>query len=323
MYGLTHCRGVVSAHSFLTRLGFDSLPEWQEVRSRPFPEQKRLLRDPEIRRRLVFAAHHGDYGSTTGPEAGRPKFDKMTILESAYLPNPTVAEVAERRGVDPVEAMIDIALERDFDVFFLQKLVPQDDEMLLRLMKHPRTAMCFSDSGAHVSQVFDSSIYSHLLAYWVREREELTLEEAVQMVTSRPADIWRLRDRGRLAPRLRGRYHRVRPRNGCSSHAAGGRRSPWRGEANQNSAQWATQQPLSMARSLLVTAKRLRLGLADSFVRPLQSHRDDRAHHRGQRGPPERAHWPGSRRHRRNIRNRAINGLASGASWGIGCRSWP
>ncbi len=199
MYGLTHCRGVVSAHSFLTRLGFDSLPEWQEVRSRPFPEQKRLLRDPEIRRRLVFAAHHGDYGSTTGPEAGRPKFDKMTILESAYLPNPTVAEVAERRGVDPVEAMIDIALERDFEVFFLQKLVPQDDEMLLRLMKHPRTAMCFSDSGAHVSQVFDSSIYSHLLAYWVREREELTLEEAVQMVTSRPADIWRLRDRGRLA----------------------------------------------------------------------------------------------------------------------------
>jgi N-acyl-D-amino-acid deacylase len=200
MYALTHCRGIVSAQSFSSHLGFDSLPEWQEVRHRPYPEQKTLLRDPEVRRRLVHAAHHGNYGSTTGPEAGRPAFDRMTILQSPYLPNPTVADEARRRGVDPVEAMIDIALEHDFDVFFVQMLLPQEDEELLRLMRHPRTAMCFSDSGAHVSQIFDSSIYSHLLAYWVRERKALTLEEAIQMITSRPAGIFRLRDRGRLAP---------------------------------------------------------------------------------------------------------------------------
>jgi N-acyl-D-aspartate/D-glutamate deacylase len=200
MYALTHCRGIVSAQSFRSHLGFDSLPEWQEVRNRPYPEQKKLLHDPEVRRRLVHAAYHGDYGSTTGPEAGRPGFDSMTILLSPYLPNPTVADEARRRGVDPVEAMIDIALEHDFDVFFVQMLLPQEDEELLRLMRHPRTAMCFSDSGAHVSQIFDSSIYSHLLAYWVRERQALTLEEAIQMITSRPAGIFRLRDRGRVAP---------------------------------------------------------------------------------------------------------------------------
>ncbi len=58
-----------------TRLGFDCLPEWQEVRRRPYPEQQALLRDPDVRRRLVHAAHHGDYGPTYGPEAGRPRFD--------------------------------------------------------------------------------------------------------------------------------------------------------------------------------------------------------------------------------------------------------
>jgi N-acyl-D-aspartate/D-glutamate deacylase len=201
MYGLTHCRGVVSAHSFLTRLGFDKLAEWQEVRSRPLDEQRVLLHDPAVRERLVFAAHHGDYGRVAGPEAGKPDFERMTILMSPYLPNPTVADEARRRGVDPVEAMIDVALERDFNAFFLQPLVVQKDEdALLALMRHPQTAMCFSDSGAHVSQIFDSSIYSHLLAYWVREREALTVEEAVQMMTSKPADMWRLRDRGRLAP---------------------------------------------------------------------------------------------------------------------------
>jgi N-acyl-D-amino-acid deacylase len=200
LYGLTHCRGVVSAQSFQTRLGFDRLPEWQEVRSRPRHEQQALLRDPDVRRRLVHAAYHGDYGASFGPEAGRPNFERMTILQSPYLPNPTVADEARRRGVDPVEAMIDIALEHDFDVFFLQHLVSQDDDDLLRLMRHPRTAMCFSDSGAHVSQIFDSSIYTHLLAYWVRERQALSLEEAIRMITSRPAGIWRLRDRGRLVP---------------------------------------------------------------------------------------------------------------------------
>jgi N-acyl-D-aspartate/D-glutamate deacylase len=149
---------------------------------------------------LVDAAYHGDYGSTTGPEAGRPKFERMEILETPYLSNPTVADEARRRGVDPVEAMIDIALERDFEVLFVQLLMLQDDDELVRLMRHPRTAMCFSDSGAHVSQIFDSSIYTHLLAYWVRERQAFPLEEAIQMVTSRPAKIWRLHDRGLLAP---------------------------------------------------------------------------------------------------------------------------
>jgi N-acyl-D-aspartate/D-glutamate deacylase len=200
LYGLTHCRGVVSAQSFQTRLGFDRLPEWQEVRAGPRHEQQARLRDPEVRRRLVHAAYHGDYGRSFGPEAGRPNFEQMTILQSPYLPNPTVADEARRRGVEPVEAMIDIALEHDFDVFFLQHLVSQADDELLRLMRHPRTAMCFSDSGAHVSQIFDSSIYTHLLAYWVRERQALCLEEAIRMMTSRPADIWRLRDRGRLVP---------------------------------------------------------------------------------------------------------------------------
>jgi N-acyl-D-aspartate/D-glutamate deacylase len=199
MHALTHCRGILSAHSFQTRLGFDRLPEWQAVRSRPIAEQKVLLRDPETRARLVHAAHHGDYGATFGPEAGRPKFEKMLVFQTPYLPNPTVADEARRRGVDPVEAMIDIALERDFDALFLQMLggVQKEDE-LLHLMRHPLNAMCFSDSGAHVSQIFDSSIYTHLLAYWVRERDAFPLEEAIQMITSRPADVWRLRDRGRL-----------------------------------------------------------------------------------------------------------------------------
>jgi N-acyl-D-amino-acid deacylase len=200
LWAFTHCRSVLAAQSFKTKLAFDVLPEWQAVRSRPIEEQRVLLADPEVRARLVHAAHHGTYGRAIGTEATRPRFESMQVLLSAYMPNPTVAEEAARRGVDPVEAMIDIALERDFDAFFLQIVTPQEPGGLVELMKHPRTAMGFSDSGAHVSQIYDASIFTHLLAYWVREREALTLEEAIQMITSRPANIWRLHDRGTLAP---------------------------------------------------------------------------------------------------------------------------
>src|SRR4029077_9663651 len=129
-----------------------------------------LLSDPEVRRRLVRSAHDGPYGGAIGTEATPPKVETMQVLLPPYLPNPTVAQEAARRGVDPVEAMIDIALERDFDVLFLQIVTTQDPDGLVRLMRHPRTAMGFSDSGAHVSQIFDASIFTHLLAYWVREQ---------------------------------------------------------------------------------------------------------------------------------------------------------
>ena len=63
-------------------------------------------------------------------------------------------------------------------------------------MQHPRTVMTFSDAGAHVSQISDVSIQTHLLAYWVRERQAFTLEEAVRMITLVPATAWGLADRG-------------------------------------------------------------------------------------------------------------------------------
>ena len=56
--------------------------------------------------------------------------------------------------------------------------------------------MTFSDSGAHLSQISDSSIHTYLLGHWVRDRQEFTLEEAVRMITLAPALAWGFYDRG-------------------------------------------------------------------------------------------------------------------------------
>jgi N-acyl-D-aspartate/D-glutamate deacylase len=197
--GQSHCRGISVLMGFQTRLPFDLLPEWAELRQRPLPEQAAAYRDPETKARLVQAAMHGDYSVLRGIGAmpRKPDFEAIRVYERGLPPNPTIAEVARARGVEPAEAMIDLALESDFEVLFIQpSLYPQDPDVLRRVLRHPRTVMTFSDSGAHLSQIADASIHTYLLGHWVRELGELTLEEAVRMITLAPALAWGFSDRG-------------------------------------------------------------------------------------------------------------------------------
>ena len=198
MFGQTHTRGVSHVLSFRGRLQFDDLAEWKEVRNLPFEDQRVAFSDPERKKRLIEATKTGIY-RTGGGEPRKPNFDNMYVVQSAVSKNPTVAQLAAQRGVEPVELMINLALETNFDQLFQQfdtSTVPKDEAEALATLRHPRTVMTFSDSGAHVSLIMDSSIHTHLLAYWVRERGAFTLEEGVKMITLTPAMAWGFNDRG-------------------------------------------------------------------------------------------------------------------------------
>jgi N-acyl-D-aspartate/D-glutamate deacylase len=56
-----------------------------------------------------------------------------------------------------------------------------------------------SDAGAHASQLCDACFSTHLLQYWVRERQALDLEFAVWRLTGHAADVFRIPRRGRIA----------------------------------------------------------------------------------------------------------------------------
>jgi N-acyl-D-aspartate/D-glutamate deacylase len=199
----THCRGISVLLSLKTRLPFDLIDAWAGLRAQPVAEQLRVLRDPHLRRPFVEAAVSADYGHWTGLGAAArpPDFEGIRVYRQGLPPNPSVADVARQRGVHPAEAMIDLCVESGGDQLFIQpSRYPQDEEMLLRALRHPRAVMTFSDSGAHLSQIADSSIHTHLLGYWVRDRQEFTLEEAVRMITLAPALAWGFSDRGLLRP---------------------------------------------------------------------------------------------------------------------------
>jgi N-acyl-D-amino-acid deacylase len=198
MFAQVHSRALSAVLSFRTQLPFDKLPVWKELRRLPLAEQKAKLRDPELRSQLVAAARARFEGEPRGTEARPAVFDWIFVMESVHGVHRSVAEIARVRNCDPVEAMIDLGVESDFNVFFLQPIANEDQDIALELMRLPRAVVTFSDSGAHVSQLMDSSLQTHLLAYWVRERQAFTLEEAVRMLTLVPATQWGFADRGLL-----------------------------------------------------------------------------------------------------------------------------
>ena len=196
MFAQVHSRALSAVLSFRTQLPFDKLPVWREIRTLPLAEQTARFRDPALRPKLVEAARARFEGQPRGTEARPAVFDWLFVMESVHGVHPSVAAIARARNCDPVEAMIDLGLETDFNVFFLQPIANEDQDIALDLMRLPRAVVTFSDSGAHVSQLMDSSLQTHLLAHWVRERQAFTLEEAVRMLTLVPATQWGFADRG-------------------------------------------------------------------------------------------------------------------------------
>jgi N-acyl-D-amino-acid deacylase len=205
MFAQVHSRALSVLLSFETRLPFDRLPEWRELRRRPLAEQREALRDPGLRARLVAAVESSDLGPrSVGAEARRPDYDWLFLLERPTGPHRSIAEIARERKVGAVEAMIDLAVERDLRCFFVQPLANENQDHVLEMMRHPRSVVTFSDSGAHVSQIMDSSLQTHVLAHWVRDRQALSLEEAVRMLSFVPASAWGLHERGLLREGMAG-----------------------------------------------------------------------------------------------------------------------
>ena len=204
MWGQTTTRSINAIFSLKSYLPFDVLPAWRELRRLPLAEQKRRLADPATRRQLVADeatmkprdnVFQGGGAATTDPR--KPDYTNLFAMKSVDWADPTVAQLSAERGAHPVEVMIDLVLEND-DQMFVQPLVNEQPDHVLGMLRHPRTLATFSDSGAHVCQEMGSSLQTHMLSYWVRQKQAFTLEEAVRKLTFDNASAWELNDRGLL-----------------------------------------------------------------------------------------------------------------------------
>ncbi len=110
-----------------------------------------------------------------------------------------LSEVAAERGVHPQDLAFDLGLESDLQARFRTATFNHNESAIGELLTSPYTMVGLSDAGAHADELNDACYGTNLLGTWVREREVLSLEQAVHMITHRPAQIFGLTDRGRLA----------------------------------------------------------------------------------------------------------------------------
>ncbi len=130
--------------------------------------------------------------------------DRWARTTISYLPNDTsyeglnVQALADQQGRDPVDVVLDLALDSDLEMRITQDVINYDRDSIQELLQDPNTVIGLSDAGAHASQLCDAKYSTEFLSTFVRERQTFSLEEAVHMLTQRPAQVFGITDRGTL-----------------------------------------------------------------------------------------------------------------------------
>jgi N-acyl-D-amino-acid deacylase len=120
------------------------------------------------------------------------------LEKNVGLQNRTIADIAREKGGDPVDVLFDLALEEDLETIIIGRLLNVAEEGVGPILKHESGLVSLSDAGAHLIFMCDAGFACHFLSRWVRERGEFDLVEGIRRLTSHPADLYSLPNRGRL-----------------------------------------------------------------------------------------------------------------------------
>ncbi|MET0721828.1 MAG: amidohydrolase family protein [Tardiphaga sp.] len=192
---------------------FTVRPSYKQLESLPIEEQRRRLRDPEMRRKILADEPSGAEIAKLAQfrQVVAQRFDKFFIMGNPpdYEPGPekSVAAIARREGRSPEEVAYDYIIEEGQYLYFpVVNYVTGDHGPILEMLNDPACLLGLSDGGAQCTSIIDAGLPSYMLAHWGRDRSrgpKLPLELLVKRQTSETSEFFGLKDRGRLAPGLR------------------------------------------------------------------------------------------------------------------------
>ena len=125
---------------------------------------------------------------------------KPVLQENAGLAGKNVTAIAAEQGKEPLDAFLDLVVEEKLKTWFARNQQNNDDEAMAEILNSPNTVIGLSDSGAHVVREGGYGMNVYFMSHWVRDKKIMGMEEGVRRITSEQADLYGLRDRGRLEP---------------------------------------------------------------------------------------------------------------------------
>ncbi len=215
---MTGCRRQGLLISLRTRHPFEGRPSYAAIAGLPVDEQARRMADPSVRARILAEPQGPGWGRLAEFILENP--EAVFVLEAPHAqepkPSTSMAAEAARAGRTVEEVVYDHLIEQDGQrllMYFFGGYDKGDLDESLPLMNHPQIVLGLGDGGAHVSVICDAGYPTFLLAYWARDRAggRLSLEQAVRLLTSEPAQLYGLDDRGVVAPGRRADLNVIDP----------------------------------------------------------------------------------------------------------------
>jgi len=199
LYPQGTCSPLIATFDLTGAFVFYRFPAWRRVFETPPSGWRALFRDAGFRDE--FRASVGQTPLFRGDTAPLRVHAVRSAEHRRFVGLP-MAEVAAAMGKDVIGAFFDLALAEDLKTEFTVAIMNTDAACVAEIFLHPASLLGLSDAGAHLTLFCEAGQTSRLLGHWVREREALSLEEGVRRITSMPADVFGLPDRGRLLPGL-------------------------------------------------------------------------------------------------------------------------
>jgi N-acyl-D-amino-acid deacylase len=190
------CRPLVFQMNLREPFTFNMRAAFQELMDRPIEQRMTAYRDPAWRARA--------WDELSGRRGALPvNFESLMVAESPTHPeliDRQVTDIADERGVTPLDVMLDLSLEENLETRFWSVLANNDPDAIAELLPQDTVLLGLADSGAHVSQLCDACFATDLLGNWVRDKSVMPLERAIYKLTGEPAGVFGLHDRGTLEP---------------------------------------------------------------------------------------------------------------------------
>ncbi|HWL42060.1 MAG TPA: amidohydrolase family protein [Ilumatobacter sp.] len=133
----------------------------------------------------------------------RPDPATWTVLQhgNRHVAGRRLGELAEELGVAPIDALCELVID-DPAATFTVAIANADQDAMVRLLANEHTLVGLGDAGAHLRSITNYTYPTTMLAALVRDQGALSLEHAVATMTSAPADLFGVADRGRLTAGL-------------------------------------------------------------------------------------------------------------------------
>ena len=185
---------MANAYPFYSHDGFAQVKAYN-------PKQlKKVFLEDDFRRRFRTSLANPQPGMIFQGNWERVTIAVPTLKKNSSLANQSIEEVARAQNRDPLDVILDLSLEEDLQTTFIGQFLNVGDTGVNELLQHESGVVALSDAGAHLTFMCEAGFGLHFLAKWVRERGNFTLVHGIQRLTSHPADLYGLIDRGRIVP---------------------------------------------------------------------------------------------------------------------------